>query len=96
MTAVGKQTALVRASRPRRDYAVAIAMLVEGHDPVEVHKCTGLRVRDLTALWHAIDGEASGTMRRFGSVIHPRYRPRSEPLDVRPPWTPVKVHWSTR
>jgi hypothetical protein len=96
MTAVGKQTTSTRAHKPGQDYAAALAMLVKGDDPAEVSAITELPLSVVLTLWDALDGEASGTMRRFGSVIDPRYRPRSEPLEVRPSRTRAKVHWFTR
>jgi hypothetical protein len=84
MTAVGTRTTSAKALKPRRDYAEALAMLVEGDDPVEVHRLTELPLRVVLTLWDALDGEASGTMRRFGSVIDPRYRPRGKTPEVRP------------
>ena len=94
MTVVGKQTKSARTGTGP-DYAAALTMLAAGDDPVEVHRTTKLPLRIVLTLWEALDGEASGTMRRFGSVIDPRYRPRSEPLELRPSRTQAKVHWST-
>jgi hypothetical protein len=92
--AVGTRTTTARTGTGP-DYAAALAMLAAGDDPVEVHRIIKLPLRIVLTLWDAIDGEASGTMRRFGSVIDPRYRPRSEPLDVRQSRTRAKLHWST-
>ena len=78
------------------DYAAVLAMLVEGDDPVEVHRITGLPLRVVLTLWNAMDGEACGTMRRFGSVIDPRYRPRGDTPDTRRSRARAKVHSSIR
>jgi hypothetical protein len=96
MTAVGRRSVSTEALKPGRDYAAALAMLAEGDDPVEVHRITRLPLRVVLKLWDALDGEASGTMRRFGSVIDPRYRPRGNGFESEPSLTPAKVHWSTR
>jgi hypothetical protein len=103
MTKANKRVMMTKGNRPMqtpvpvgdaRDYPVALAMLVSGNDPAEVCAITGLPRRIVWTLWDALDGEASGTMRRFGSVIDPRYRPRSEPLELRPSRTRARVHWS--
>ena len=95
MTAARKPKTAAKALKQDRDYSAALAMLVNGDDPDDVSASTDIPLRIVLMLWDALDGEASGTMRRFGSVIDPRYRPRSEPLELRPSRTRAKVHWST-
>jgi hypothetical protein len=94
MTADGTRTTSTEALKPGRDYAAALAMLAEGHDPIEVCRITRLPLRVVLTLWDALDGEASGTMRRFGSVIDPRYRPRGK-ADSGPSRTRAMLHWSS-
>jgi hypothetical protein len=96
MTAVGKSTTSAEALKSDRDYAAALALLAEGNDPIEVCRVTRIPLRVVLTLWDALDGEASGTMRRFGSVIDPRYRPRGNGFESEPSLTRAKVHWSTR
>jgi hypothetical protein len=96
MTAVGRRSVSTEACRLGWDYAAALAMLAEGDDPVEVHRITKLPLRVVLTLWDSMDGEASGTMRRFGSVIDPRYRPRGDTPDTRRSRARAKLHSSTR
>ena len=93
---MGKRMRSSKAFEPDRDYAAALAMLVEGSDPDVVQAMTGLPLSAVLTLWDAMDGEASGTMRRFGSVIDPRYRPRGRIVTKRPSRIPAKLHSPTR
>jgi hypothetical protein len=57
-------------------YRTALNLMVEGIDPTDVHGLTGVPIETLWGMSDALDGEAAGTMNRFGSIIDPRYRPR--------------------
>ena len=95
MTAVGRRMRSTTTLETARDYAAALGMLADGSYPEVMHAITGLPLRAVLTLWDAMDGEASGTMRRFGSVIDPRYRPGGRIVTKRPSRIPAKLHLPT-
>jgi hypothetical protein len=68
------------------DYRAALDLLRAGADIAIIHHKTSVPIEALCGLADALDGEAAGTMPRFGSVIDPRYRPRDRAI--------TDVHWA--
>jgi hypothetical protein len=69
------------------NYRAALDLLSTGADIAIIHRKTCVPIQALGELADALDGEAAGTMHRFGSVIHPRFRPRDRTL--------IDVHWAS-
>jgi hypothetical protein len=68
------------------NYRAALDLLGTGADISIIHRKTCVPIEALWGLADALDGEAAGTMHRFGSVIDPRFRPKGRAM--------TDVHWA--